>query len=92
MMLCPMCNEEIAPGDVERNRPTTLYTEDGPRATHRECMLREVMGGIGHLIAHEYWCTQRHDPDGGLTRRQSSLLVDAYVHVMGVDAAAAVQP
>jgi hypothetical protein len=48
-------------------------------------MLREVMGGIGHHIAHEYWCTQHHDPDAGLTRRQSSLLVDAYLNVVGID-------
>lgn len=52
---------------------------------HRECALRSVMGGIGHLIAHDYWCIERHDPDAGLTYRQSALLVDAFVMVVGVD-------
>ena len=55
--------------------------------THRECGLRSVMGGIGHLVAHEYWCLQRHDPDAGLTFRQSALLCDAWVQIMGVSAA-----
>lgn len=55
---------------------------------HRECSLRSVMGGIGHLIAHDYWCTERHDPDAGLTYRQSALLVDVFVMVVGVDEAA----
>jgi hypothetical protein len=54
---------------------------------HRECGLREVLGGIGHLVAHEYWCLQRHDSDAGFTYRQSALLTDAWVHVMGVEAA-----
>jgi len=88
-MQCPLCEEEVTVRDLHT---PTLYTEDGPQQAHRECMLREVMGGIGHLIAHPYWCGTHNDPDAGLTRRQSSLLVDAYVHVMGVDAAAAIQP
>lgn len=57
--------------------------------THRECGLREVMGGIGHLIAHEYWCTQKHDPDAGLSYRHSALLTDAYVHIVGIKSAVA---
>jgi hypothetical protein len=42
------------------------------------------MGGIGHLIAHAYWCFERGDPDAGLTYRQSALLVDTYVTAVGV--------
>lgn len=76
-----MCDEPVVPGDDIS--PTSLHTQDGPQRTHRSCMLREVTGGIGHLIAHDYWCTQRHDPDAGLTRRQSALLVDVYVAVVG---------
>lgn len=81
-MECALCGEYIAPGDVQRNGTNFV--------AHQECMLREVLGGIGHLIAHEYWCKEKHDPDAGLTRRQSSLLVDAYVRAVGVDAAAQV--
>jgi hypothetical protein len=57
--------------------------------THRECGLRSVMGGIGHLIAHEYWCSQRGDPDAGLTYRQSALLCDAFVNIVGIGSAVA---
>jgi hypothetical protein len=80
---CPMCDEPVVPGgDIS---PTSLFTAEGPQRVHRSCMLREVLGGIGHLIAHDYWCTERHDPDANLTYRQSALLVDAFVAVVGVE-------
>ena len=72
--LCLLCGQLLDPADDE--------------AMHRECNLRAVMGGIGHLIAHAYWCVERSDPDAGLTYRQSALLVDAFVAVVGVDEAA----
>lgn len=84
--ICPLCDEPVVPGgDIS---PSSLHTKDGPQTTHRSCMLREVIGGIGHLIAHDYWCLQRHDPDAGLTDRQSALLVDAFVTIVGGDEAA----
>ena len=79
-MNCGLCGEEILPGQRAIG-PVNL-------PMHRECSLREVLGGIGHLVAHEYWCLQKHDPDAGLTYHQSALLTDAWVHVMGVEAAA----
>ena len=72
-MLCDLCTDEI------QGLP---FPTQGVNA-HRECMLREVVGGIGHVIAHEYWCSQQGDPDAGLTYHQSAILVDAYVHVVG---------
>ena len=54
---------------------------------HRECGLREVVGGIGHLIAHDYWCLQRHDPNAGLTYRQSAMMVEALVTIVGIEEA-----
>jgi hypothetical protein len=42
---------------------------------HRECGLRAVQGGIGHWEDHAKWCEGLGDPDGGRTRRQSSLEV-----------------
>lgn len=84
--ICPMCEEPVTEGgDIS---PTSLFTPEGLRVAHRSCMLREVMGGIGHLIAHEWWCVQHHDPDAGLTRRQSALLVDVYCAIVGVEPAA----
>ena len=78
-MICPVCGEEVTDKDTY-----TLYTPDGPEQAHRVCMLREVTGGIGHCIAHEYWCSQHSDPDAGLTKYQSARLVDAYIHIVGM--------
>jgi hypothetical protein len=79
---CVYCDEPIHGEQAEG----TIFTEEGPRHGHWQCALREVLGGIGHHIAHEYWCgAPRHDPDAGLTRRQSALLVAAWVQVMGVE-------
>ena len=78
---CVYCDEPLH-GEVAQG---TIYTEQGPRHGHYQCALREVLGGIGHLVAHEFWCVQRHDPDGGLTRRQSALLVAEYVKVVGTE-------
>jgi hypothetical protein len=75
---CPLCGKIV----VRDSR--LLHTQDGPRLTHRVCMLRDSMGGIGHLIAHEYWCDEMADPDAGLTRYQSAQLVDAYVTIVGI--------
>jgi hypothetical protein len=46
-------------------------------------MLRDAMGGIGHLIAHEYWCSMRGDPDAGLSKYQSARLVDSFFNIVG---------
>jgi hypothetical protein len=51
---------------------------------HRECSLRAVIGGIGHLEDHHYWCQHQHDPDGGRTYRQSALEVWAWVMHHGI--------
>lgn len=84
---CPMCGEPCTRTWVPE--PVAIHTEEGLRYAHRECSLREVIGGIGHLIAHDYWCGEpRHDPDAGLSYRQSAKLVDAFVAVVGVDEAA----
>lgn len=83
--VCPMCNEDIEPmhGDTSG---TPLWVDGLPRKTHVQCMLREVVGGIGHLIAHDYWCgAPRHDPDAGLTYRQSAQLVATWVKVVGIE-------
>ena len=73
--LCQWCEEPLS----GRVSPTVIWTEEGPRHQHMECAIRVVTGGIGHLVAHEYWCgAPRHDPDGGLTLRQSALLAYQY--------------
>jgi hypothetical protein len=75
---CVLCSQPIGDWDAWSPMNAQQYA-------HHECSLREVVGGIGHLIAHEYWCLQQHDPDAGLTYRQSALLVRAMVDVLGVE-------
>lgn len=77
---CVYCDEP-----VRGEAGALVHTMEGPRHTHWKCGLREVVGGIGHLIAHDYWCVQRHDPDAGLTRFQSAQLVFTWVSVVGTD-------
>lgn len=82
---CLFCDEPMTLAD-KPGLPIGVMRKSGPTVeyAHRECQLRDVMGGIGHLIAHEFWCgAPRHDPDAGLTYRQSALLVDAWVAIVG---------
>lgn len=44
---------------------------------HTACMLREVVGGVGHLLDHFRWCVQEGDPDAGLGFRGSAVCVAA---------------
>jgi hypothetical protein len=79
--VCEWCDEEILLGEAWM----PIGTPTGTGYQHRECALRTVVGGIGHLVAHHFWCTQQGDPDAGLTRRQSARLVLAYVEAVGVE-------
>jgi hypothetical protein len=55
----------------------------GQTLAHRECLLRSVMGGIGHLTDHWHWCVAMHDPDGGMSYRQSAIAVDHWIRMHG---------
>jgi hypothetical protein len=85
---CELCGEDVEPGDqgsfigAMRGEEGQWVTHLGP--AHRECSLREVLGGIGHLQNHVYWCSEMHDPNGGRTRRQSALEVWEWVREHGV--------
>lgn len=69
--LCGLCEEPLTPADDVR----PLGGVPSGRA-HRECLLRSVMGGIGHHENHLMWCIERGDPDGGRSYRASALEVD----------------
>lgn len=69
----------------ERHDAHPIGTEAGQQMAHRECLLRSVMGGIGHLADHAHWCLTMHDPDGGYTYRESALLVDQWVADHAID-------
>lgn len=75
---CILCKEPILPEEDEY---------DHGRA-HRECALRMVTGGIGHLTNHAFWCKGvGNDPDAGFTYRESSVMVAGWVADFGVTAA-----
>ena len=64
---CFDCEETIAAGDNGMVNLNGLIV-------HRECSLRMVLGGIGHLVDHDRYCLGV-GPDAGLARRTSALLV-----------------
>lgn len=68
---CELCSEDI----TEDDQGSFIGTEMGLAPVHKECSLRSVLGGIGHLDNHGYWCTKKHDPDGGYGYRTSALMV-----------------
>lgn len=61
----------------------SAWVESG--AAHRACALQDVLGPIGHVLDHRYWCVVRCDPYAGLTRRQSALCVLALVSLHGAE-------
>lgn len=65
---CMYCRETFEPDDNGAIMPTGF-------AQHRECGLRGVIGGIGHLVNHSRYCGGELGPDAGLGFRQSALLV-----------------
>lgn len=69
-MNCLLCGEDVPP-DEAADHP--MFDMDG-RASfpHWYCMLREVLGGIGHHEDHEFWCLTMHEPDAGLGYRASA--------------------
>jgi hypothetical protein len=76
---CVFCDEPITKYDAWLPLNPAQYA-------HHECSLRSALGGIGHQIAHDYWCQEpQRDPDAGLTYRQSAKLVSAMVDVLGIE-------
>lgn len=64
---CMHCREAIAEGDQGT-------VNEGGWVSHKECSLRGVMGGIGHLVDHAFFC-HGIGPDAGLSYRRSARLV-----------------
>lgn len=80
---CLLCSEPVGPDDeqaegVWRDQHSRQYL------VHRECALRNVLGGIGHIEDHNYWCGMMRDPDKGMSFRASALAVDVWVRKHGV--------
>lgn len=85
MTLCVLCGTPYLPSDPDQDiSGTVIMTEEGRRQAHRACLLRNVLGGIGHLTDHATWCIDNQDPDAGLSYRESALKVDDWVAQHGV--------
>lgn len=82
-----MCGQPVEPGTGVDDRTTVTDLDGRPQPAHRVCMLRNVMGGIGHLTDHQRWCIEVGDPDMGLSYYDSALLVDEWVAKNGFEAA-----
>lgn len=72
---CGKCKEALQTEDQGVFMWFMLRDFQGERPVHRECAFREVMGGIGHHEDHDFWCDTMHDPDAGLSYRESALRV-----------------
>jgi hypothetical protein len=78
---CLLCEESIE----KSHQGSFMFDVTGAVCpVHRECSLRSVVGGIGHLEDHHRWCQHEHDPDGGRTYRQSALEVWQWVMQHGI--------
>lgn len=77
-MTCAHCQEPILPGE-DRADIVTMNV-------HRECALRSVLGGIGHLLDHSHFCGSELGPNAGLDYRTSALMVDLLVRRKGLEA------
>jgi hypothetical protein len=84
MITCELCGERtsgrIVDPDMVDTKPDDLLDYGKNGHAHRCCMLRNVLGGIGHLTDHAHWCVQEGDCDGGLTYFCSALAVWGWVH------------
>lgn len=76
---CALCDEPIA----FDHQGSFIGTMHGLAPVHKECSLRSVLGGIGHLQNHLVWCSEKHDPDAGFSYRQSALKVWDWVQYNG---------
>lgn len=86
---CLFCTVEIHDGDQGSYVGRLADGPDGwvvasTDPVHRECQLRTVIGGAGHLASapHEPGTC---DTDGGLSRYRSAKLVQRWVDQMGVE-------
>ena len=76
---CILCETSVGISD----QGSFMGNENGLQPAHRECLLRSVVGGIGHHRDHYFWCRQKGDPDGGYNYRESALQVWTFIQSNG---------
>jgi hypothetical protein len=74
-MPCGLCDVLVVDGDSGLMQQFVSEESVRVRPVHKECQFRAVVGGFGHHDNHPYWCNLMGDPDGGLSKRESSLRV-----------------
>ena len=86
---CVLCEELIEDGDRGSFMGVIMAGHNvHQRPVHRECSLRNVLGGIGHLNGSSSCpCRGGDDPDDGHTFRESALLVWEWVERNGMPTA-----
>jgi hypothetical protein len=87
--ICPYCSEGFTQDDIRHDDGRLFFFNGMMRLAHRSCGLRMALGGIGHLTHHAYWCKEKHDPDMGLSYRESSLRVNRWIQSHSIEEAAA---
>lgn len=85
MRVCIYCGGYIEAHEMVRDEMGVFLNG------HRECGVRCVVGGIGHLTNHEYWCKLKGDPDAGMSYRESAIMVMSWVDDNGIEAAIALR-
>jgi hypothetical protein len=72
---CVLCDETIANGETF-DRSTV----------HRECLLANIIGPLGHHLDHDFWCINMADSHCGLGVRLANLDLAALVDRHGLEA------
>jgi hypothetical protein len=63
---CPHCGEDVLPWDDQ------VVINGGAQPIHRECLLRSVVGSVGHQLGR-CPCHGGHEGDPpGMTRREAA--------------------
>lgn len=85
----------LSDAGADPDKPCLLCDEDNTvpdRAdfdrskVHRECMLANIIGPLGHHLDHEFWCLNMDDPNCGRGTRQANLDLAALVARYGINA------
>lgn len=80
---------------ADPDKPCALCDEDVPEGAdidatnvHRECLLANVIGPLGHHLDHSLWCDNIGDPHAGLGARAGNIKVAELVDRYGLEAVA----
>jgi hypothetical protein len=72
---CPYCGEPVAPGEARAIAVVGLAGVPGTSslAIHRECLLRQFVGSVGHQLGTCSCHGGTADDPPGMTRREAAI-------------------